>query len=175
MDLDLLGKTFIVTGGTDGLGLASARALIAEGANVLVTGRTKEKFVRVRDALRPDADRIAFRPATPPSAGRSKASSWTRWAGPRPVAGHHRWRRDRAGARHVGQGGCADGADLRKNGYCSVPQEQSLAAETNTGSSAELFLIFKSVRVLALAPAIQSLQRPMAFSMARASHLHFYF
>jgi NAD(P)-dependent dehydrogenase (short-subunit alcohol dehydrogenase family) len=34
MDLGLDGKTFIVTGGTAGLGLATARALIVEGANV---------------------------------------------------------------------------------------------------------------------------------------------
>ena len=39
MDLGLAGKAFIVTGGTRGLGLATARALVDEGACVLVVGR----------------------------------------------------------------------------------------------------------------------------------------
>ena len=41
MDLGLSGKTAIVTGGSRGLGLAAAQALIAEGANVLVCARTE--------------------------------------------------------------------------------------------------------------------------------------
>jgi 3-oxoacyl-[acyl-carrier protein] reductase len=60
MDLELADKTFIVTGGTDGLGLATTKCLIAEGANVLVTGRTKEKFLRAQAALGERADKIAF-------------------------------------------------------------------------------------------------------------------
>ena len=39
MDLELQGKVFAVTGGTDGLGLALADRLVAEGANVAVCGR----------------------------------------------------------------------------------------------------------------------------------------
>ncbi len=50
MDLELAGKTFIVTGGTDGLGFAAVKCLAAEGANVLATGRTEEKFLRARQA-----------------------------------------------------------------------------------------------------------------------------
>lgn len=38
MDLQLADKVFIVTGGTDGLGPATAKCLIEEGANVLVPG-----------------------------------------------------------------------------------------------------------------------------------------
>jgi 3-oxoacyl-[acyl-carrier protein] reductase len=60
MDLELADKTFIVTGGTDGLGLATAKCLIAEGANVLVTGRTEEKFRRAQAALGEQAGKIAF-------------------------------------------------------------------------------------------------------------------
>ena len=48
MDLGISGKTFIVTGGTDGLGFATVRSLVAEGANVLVTGRTEEKLALSR-------------------------------------------------------------------------------------------------------------------------------
>lgn len=42
MDLDLRDRTYIVTGGTGGLGLATARALVADGANVVVSSRSSE-------------------------------------------------------------------------------------------------------------------------------------
>ena len=38
---DLNGKTAIITGGTKGIGLAIAEAMMAEGMNVLITGRTQ--------------------------------------------------------------------------------------------------------------------------------------
>ena len=60
MDLQLTEKVFIITGGTGGLGLATAQALLAEGAKVLVTGRAESKFVEVRANLGAAADRIAF-------------------------------------------------------------------------------------------------------------------
>ncbi len=41
MDLELAGRTFLVTGGSRGLGLAGAQALAAEGANVVVVARTQ--------------------------------------------------------------------------------------------------------------------------------------
>ena len=41
MDLGLAGSVAIVTGGSKGLGLASARALLAEGARVVICGRTR--------------------------------------------------------------------------------------------------------------------------------------
>jgi 3-oxoacyl-[acyl-carrier protein] reductase len=51
MELGLRGKTAIVCGASSGLGLASAEALAAEGANVTM-------FARRRDILERDADRI---------------------------------------------------------------------------------------------------------------------
>ncbi len=48
MDLGLSGKTALVTGSTAGIGLAIAEALAAEGAEVIVNGRTP---VRVEEAL----------------------------------------------------------------------------------------------------------------------------
>jgi 3-oxoacyl-[acyl-carrier protein] reductase len=60
MDLHLSGKTFIVTGGSDGLGLATVKSLLAEGANVLISGRTKEKFERAAADLAAYSDQLAF-------------------------------------------------------------------------------------------------------------------
>jgi 3-oxoacyl-[acyl-carrier protein] reductase len=60
MDLKLSGKTFIVTGGSDGLGLATVKNLLSEGANVLVSGRTEEKFERAKATLSMYNDQLAF-------------------------------------------------------------------------------------------------------------------
>jgi NAD(P)-dependent dehydrogenase (short-subunit alcohol dehydrogenase family) len=43
MDLQLKGKHAIVTGSTAGIGLAVAEALIAEGARVVINGRTEDR------------------------------------------------------------------------------------------------------------------------------------
>ncbi|MDH6578490.1 SDR family oxidoreductase [Kitasatospora sp. MAP5-34] len=42
MDLGLQQKVYVVTGATRGLGLASARELVADGARVVLSGRSKE-------------------------------------------------------------------------------------------------------------------------------------
>ncbi len=42
MDLGLTGKLAVVTGGSKGIGLGIARAFAREGANVLITARTRE-------------------------------------------------------------------------------------------------------------------------------------
>lgn len=38
------GKTAVITGGTTGIGLATAREYVAQGAQVLITGRTQDKI-----------------------------------------------------------------------------------------------------------------------------------
>jgi NAD(P)-dependent dehydrogenase (short-subunit alcohol dehydrogenase family) len=44
MELELAGKSVLITGGTDGLGLALARQLTREGASVAVCGRDEERL-----------------------------------------------------------------------------------------------------------------------------------
>ena len=55
MDLELRGRTILITGGTDGLGLALARYLIREGANVAVCGRSEERLRVAQEILGPSA------------------------------------------------------------------------------------------------------------------------
>jgi NAD(P)-dependent dehydrogenase (short-subunit alcohol dehydrogenase family) len=58
MDFGLLNKQAIVTGSTAGIGWATARALAAEGAAVIINGRTAARVQAAADALRrevPDA------------------------------------------------------------------------------------------------------------------------
>lgn len=50
MDLQLKGKTALVTGSTAGIGLAIARALAQEGATAIVNGRTQERVERAIEA-----------------------------------------------------------------------------------------------------------------------------
>ena len=48
-------KNVVITGGTSGIGLATAKALIDNGARVLVTGRTPASLHNARATLGPDA------------------------------------------------------------------------------------------------------------------------
>jgi NAD(P)-dependent dehydrogenase (short-subunit alcohol dehydrogenase family) len=52
MDLELAGKVVLITGGTDGLGLALATRLAAEGASVAVCGRDEGRLRSAEAALR---------------------------------------------------------------------------------------------------------------------------
>ncbi|MHC8380608.1 SDR family NAD(P)-dependent oxidoreductase [Pseudomonas sp. LB3P14] len=54
MDLGLKGKRALVTGSTAGIGLATARALAAEGAHVTVNGRTQARVDSAVGELRRD-------------------------------------------------------------------------------------------------------------------------
>lgn len=64
MDLGLKDRVFIVTGGTSGLGLASARSLLEEGASVEVSSRSPERVDKVVSELRADfGERVRGVPA----------------------------------------------------------------------------------------------------------------
>jgi len=51
MDLQLTNKTALVTGSTAGIGLAIARRLAAEGAEVIITGRTEGRIADARATI----------------------------------------------------------------------------------------------------------------------------
>jgi NAD(P)-dependent dehydrogenase (short-subunit alcohol dehydrogenase family) len=51
MDLNLTGRTVLVTGGSKGIGLACARAFAAEGANVAIASRSRSNLDLARDEL----------------------------------------------------------------------------------------------------------------------------
>ncbi|WP_327675099.1 SDR family NAD(P)-dependent oxidoreductase [Kitasatospora sp. NBC_00458] len=50
-DGEFAGKTVLITGGTSGMGLATARRLLASGAEVVITGRSEERLRRAETAL----------------------------------------------------------------------------------------------------------------------------
>lgn len=52
MDLDLTGKTALVTGSTRGIGLATAKGLAAMGAKVVVNGRSNETVSEAAASIR---------------------------------------------------------------------------------------------------------------------------
>lgn len=45
------GKKVVITGGTSGMGLATAKLLLAQGARVLVTGSTQKTADAAREEL----------------------------------------------------------------------------------------------------------------------------
>jgi NAD(P)-dependent dehydrogenase (short-subunit alcohol dehydrogenase family) len=58
--MSLAGKTVVVIGGTSGMGLATARAAQAEGAQVVVTGRSEERQRSAREVLGASARVLAL-------------------------------------------------------------------------------------------------------------------
>ncbi|MCW2788958.1 MAG: oxidoreductase [Aeromicrobium sp.] len=59
MDLGLTDRTYILTGASGGLGLATAEALVADGANVVISSRSQESVDRACAALGPRAIGVA--------------------------------------------------------------------------------------------------------------------
>ncbi len=55
MDLGIEGKTAAIGGSTSGLGLATARALIAAGVRVAICGRDPERLDKATQELGPNA------------------------------------------------------------------------------------------------------------------------
>ncbi|MEU9706060.1 SDR family oxidoreductase [Streptomyces sp. NPDC047981] len=79
MDLGLKDRVYVVTGGTRGLGRASAEALLAEGAKVLVTGREEKTVAEAVAELGPDAAGLAADNADPEAPARLIAEARARF------------------------------------------------------------------------------------------------
>lgn len=73
MDLGLTDRVYLVTGGSKGLGHATASALVAEGARVVITGRTEETVAASADEL--GAVGVACDNADPETPGRLIATA----------------------------------------------------------------------------------------------------
>src|SRR5262249_15140481 len=54
-DMRLRNKTALITGGNSGIGLATARVFVAEGAKVVITGRNRETLEKAAKELGPNA------------------------------------------------------------------------------------------------------------------------
>jgi 3-oxoacyl-[acyl-carrier protein] reductase len=70
MDLGLAGRGYLVTGGTKGLGFASAKALVDEGARVLVSSRSEQGVRDAAASLGAGASGVVADNADPSAAGR---------------------------------------------------------------------------------------------------------
>jgi NAD(P)-dependent dehydrogenase (short-subunit alcohol dehydrogenase family) len=56
MNLNLNGRSILITGGSKGIGLATARAFAAEGCNLHIAARTKHDLQAARESIRRDFD-----------------------------------------------------------------------------------------------------------------------
>lgn len=70
MDLGLRGRRYVVTGGSRGLGLATARVLAAEGASTLIVARDPGTLAQAVASLGPGHDSVSADLADPDAAGR---------------------------------------------------------------------------------------------------------
>ncbi|WP_328628323.1 SDR family oxidoreductase [Streptomyces sp. NBC_00353] len=70
MDLELKDRVYIVTGATRGLGNATARELVADGAKVIITGRDEKRVEAAAAELGPDVVGLAADNAAPAAAQR---------------------------------------------------------------------------------------------------------
>lgn len=79
MDTGLSGKVFLLTGATRGLGRATADALVAEGARVVITGRDPDRLAQATDELGDQAVGVAADNGDPEAAGRMVSTALERF------------------------------------------------------------------------------------------------
>jgi 3-oxoacyl-[acyl-carrier protein] reductase len=75
MDLGLADHAYIVTGGSRGLGRATAEVLVAEGARVVISSRSQESVDATVDALGPSAVGVSTDNADPETPARLVAAA----------------------------------------------------------------------------------------------------
>jgi short-subunit dehydrogenase len=63
MDLQLAGKVALITGSSRGIGLATAKALAAEGCRLMLSARSAEPLAAAAAALRTSGVDVAAHPA----------------------------------------------------------------------------------------------------------------
>ncbi|WP_055566485.1 MULTISPECIES: SDR family oxidoreductase [Streptomyces] len=81
MDLGLKDRVYVVTGATRGLGNATARELVADGAKVVVTGRQQKTVDEAAAELGPNAVGVAADNADPASAAALVAAAREHFGG----------------------------------------------------------------------------------------------
>jgi 3-oxoacyl-[acyl-carrier protein] reductase len=79
MDLELKGRAYIVTAASRGLGRATAEALVAEGAQVVISSRSEESITRAADEIGSDVVPVAADNADPDTADRLVAQALDRF------------------------------------------------------------------------------------------------
>jgi 3-oxoacyl-[acyl-carrier protein] reductase len=79
MDLDLSERVYIVTGGARGLGRATADCLVAEGARVVLSGRSEDSLKDAVAALGEAAVGVPADNAEPDTPARLMAAARERW------------------------------------------------------------------------------------------------
>ena len=72
------GKVVLITGGTSGIGKAAATALAAMGAEVVVTGRSRERGEVAVEEIRRSSGNEASRSRSPTSRSRRRSAGWRR-------------------------------------------------------------------------------------------------
>lgn len=85
MDLQLTGKHVLVTGGSRGIGLACARAFLAEGARVSLVGRSRANLDAAIAALKAEGHRATACQCDLTDAGAALAMVNAVWDGAAPV------------------------------------------------------------------------------------------
>src|SRR6476661_1531415 len=78
MDLGLGGRGYLLTGASRGLGFATARALVDDGARVLISSRSAEGVASAVDQLGPAAFGLAADLSDPEAAKRLVAEALER-------------------------------------------------------------------------------------------------
>lgn len=79
MDLSLSERVFVVTGGARGLGRATAEVLVAEGARVVVSGRSPDSLADALSGLGQAAVTVGADNADPETPQRLIATAMDRW------------------------------------------------------------------------------------------------
>ncbi len=76
------GKAAVITGGTAGIGLATAKLFAAEGARVFITGRHEEELDDAVSEIGGNVTGVQGRNPRTPSTRSCRPFRWAAWASP---------------------------------------------------------------------------------------------